>query len=1394
MTSTLNAELAGLDLSPTKRALLEARLSGLNQPLRIQHASRGDTPVSFAQERLWFLERLQQGGSVYNVPAVLPLNGTLDEAVLERALGEIVRRHEVLRTTFREVDGAPVQVTAPFQGFALEVADLSRLSGAELDAEVARQVSADAARPFDLVAGPLFRTKLLRLGDARRLLLLCMHHIVSDGWSLKVLCQELATLRVAYAEGRQSPLSDLTVQYADYSAWQRSRWSGETATRQLAYWRERLTGAPEVLELPADRARPAVPTFRGGAVPVRVAPEVLEQLRAMARSEGATLYMVVLAAFQVLLARYSGSEDVVVGTPVAGRTQREVEDLIGLFVNLLVLRTDLAGDPAFRTLVGRVREVVLGAYEHQDMPFERLVAELQPERSLSYSPLFQVTFSLDSGDEPAAGGEGHLVEGGDTQIGLTKFDLTLSLAPQGGGLSGVLEYSADLFDRGTVARMAGHLSRVLEQVAANPDRPLSRLELIGRDERGLVLGEWNRTAEHPVSSALHDRFQAQAARTPGAVAVTCGDDSLDYGTLNARANRLARRLRALGVGSESRVGLCSERSLDLVVGILAVLKAGGAYVPLDPAYPPERLAYMAEDSGLRVLLAQEALRGHVPERGIEFVALEDVPADQAEDDLSIQVHPEQLAYVIYTSGSMGRPKGVGVTHGNVLRLFDCTHESFGFGPEDAWTLFHSYAFDFSVWEIWGALLYGGRLVVVPWTISRDSAAFRDLLEREGVTVLNQTPSAFRALAQADEASGGRLDRLRVVIFGGEALQFESLRGWLDRYGTERPRLVNMYGITETTVHVTLHTVSAADLAQEQAASRVGVRIPDLRVYVLDPEGNPSPIGVPGEMYVGGAGLARGYLGRVELTATRFVPDPFSGEAGARLYRSGDRARWRVDGTLDYLGRIDQQVKLRGFRIELGEIEGVLLAQPGITGAVAIVRGESVEAALVAYVTAEGEAASPSALRAALRQHLPEYMVPAVVVPVDRIPLTANGKVDRKALPAPQYGRVDLEADQPRSYLEVQLIQIWEEQLGIEGIGPTQSFFELGGNSLLALRLFAQINRRLSCDLPVATLFTGATVRQMAGAINEQRRSTASAPGALVPLQPQGSLPPIFFVHSADRNVMGYVNLVRYLGKDQPAYGLRDMGDTARPLSRIASEHIESIRSVQPHGPYYLVGWCFGGHVASEMALQLERAGETVAFLGLLDTMAPDIVQLWPQDTDAQLAIALAGDTASRLKRGFRMDQEPLEGLAPDEIVRRVIAEIQAQGAAPADFDEATLSEQCKIIRDRGVCLEGYVPGRFSCAVTLYRATADREPWDAFFASYPEPEQDTMGWCRHARVDVFPVPGNHVTLGSEPHVRVLAQHMRDSLAAARERSAAAGEHMVSVDTPAEATRMQSARRP
>jgi amino acid adenylation domain-containing protein len=1119
----------------------------------------GALPLSFAQERLWFIDRLEPGGATYNIPAALRLAGAMDEAALERALGEIVRRHEVLRTTFDEVDGSPVQVIAPFGGFAVPVEDLSGLSDADREAAVRRRAGEEARRGFDLSAGPLFRATLLRLGAEEHVLLLTMHHIISDGWSGGVLFRELSALYEAYREGRESPLPELPVQYADYAVWQREQLAGEVLDRQMAYWKERLAGAPELLKLPTDHPRPAVQTFRGAYERIDLPLELLERLQALGRSEGATLYMVMLSAFQVLLAKYAGSEDVVVGSPIAGRTRKEIEELIGFFVNTLVLRTDLSGDPGFREALRRAREVTLGAYENQEVPFEKLVAELQPERSLSHSPLFQVLFSLQDREQPAGGLAGLHAGGVAAELGITKFDLELEFVVHPRGMRGVLNYSTDIFERDTIARMLGHLERVLEQVAADADVRLSELELLGEAERALVLEEWNRIeAEYPADRCIHERFEAQAARTPDGVAVTYEGDSLTYAELNGRANQLAHYLRRRGVGPEARVGICLERSLEMVVGILAILKAGGAYVPLDPAYPADRLAFILADSATPVLLTRETLRGALPaHEGVEVVSLDgaaaEIAAESAENPQS-GASPDTLAYVIYTSGSTGTPKGALIEHRNVARLFTATDEWFGFGADDVWTLFHSYAFDFSVWELWGALLYGGRVVVVPFDVSRDPEAFHGLVQREGVTVLNQTPSAFRQFIRVDGERGGEL-ALRNVIFGGEALEPASLREWVERRGAETPRLVNMYGITETTVHVTYRPLSREDVFGG-SGSPIGVRIPDLRLYVLDPARRPVPVGVPGELYVGGAGVARGYLNRPELTAERFVDDPF---AAGRLYRTGDRVRWMADGTLEYLGRLDEQVKIRGFRIELGEIEVRLAEHPDVREAVVVAREDGQDdRRLVAYVVGDADA---EALRAHLRQSLPEYMVPAAFVALDALPLTANGKVDRKALPAPEgdaYAAREYEA--PVGEIEQAVAAIWAELLGAERVGRRDHFFDLGGHSLLAVRVVARVRQALGVEAQIRDLFIQPVLADFAAGLETAARAEGTA---IVPVERAGPLALSFaqqrlwFIEQ-----MEGVGATYHIPMPLRLRGELDRGALVRALDRIVARH-EALRTTFP---------------------------------------------------------------------------------------------------------------------------------------------------------------------------------------------------------------------------------------
>jgi amino acid adenylation domain-containing protein len=1066
------AELAGR-VEEIRRADLPAL------PPVVPTGRTGALPLSFAQERLWFLDRLEPGSTAYNIPVAWRLGGALDQAALERALGEIVRRHEALRTVFREVDGSPVQVIAPFGGFALPVEELSGLGDADREAAVRRRAGEEAGRPFDLSAGPLFRAALLRLGAEYHVLLLSMHHVVSDGWSMGVLFRELSTLYAAYREGGESPLAELAVQYADYAVWQREQLEGEVLDRQLSYWRERLSGAPELLELPTDHPRPAVQTYRGASVPVELSPELLERLQALGRSEGTTLYMTLLGAFQVLLSRYGAGDDVVVGSPIAGRTRGEVEALIGFFVNTLVLRTDLSGDPGFREVLRRVREVTLGAYEHQEVPFEKLVAELRPERSLSHSPLFQVTFTL----QTAGGGGGALpgleVGGVDAAMEIAKFDLSLTLAATAQGLRGGLGYSTDLFERGTVERMVGHLERVLEEAAADADVRLSRLALTGPEERARVVVEWNRTDRpFPRGVCVHDLFEAQVRERPGAAALVWGEEELTYRELDARANQLAHHLVRLGVGPDVRVGVLLERSAELIVSILAVLKAGGCYVPLDPGYPPERLRLMLADSGARVLLSRGGLASVIPGSDLDVVHL-----DQAADALASEpieaprsgAAAENLAYIVYTSGSTGKPKGVMVAHRHVVQLVVET-DYVRIRPGDRIAQASNAAFDALTFEAWGAFLNGATLVGIPRDVLLSPPALHRMLRDERITTLYQTTALLNQLSREQPDV---FAPLRDVLFGGQAVDADSVRRLLKAGGPER--LLHMYGPTETTAWCSWEQVE--HVAEDALTVSVGRPTGNQRIYLLDSALNPVPVGVPGEAYVGGAGVVRGYLERPGLTGERFVPDPFASEPGARMYRSGDRLRWKADGRLEFIGRVDEQVKIRGFRIEPGEIEAVLSAHAEVREARVIAsRDASGEKRLVAYVVGAVEAAG---LREHLRESLPEYMVPAAFVVLEQLPLTPSGKLDVRALPAPELAA---EADRyvaPRTPVEEVLAEIWAEVLRVERVGVHDSFFELGGHSLLIMRLLSHVQTTFDLRISIRTVFSMPTLEAMAGEIERR---------------------------------------------------------------------------------------------------------------------------------------------------------------------------------------------------------------------------------------------------------------------------------------------------------------------
>lgn len=1106
-------------LSPVKRALLERLKRGKavqQEVLSITRREEAETAVlSFAQQRLWFLEQLHEPDlPAYNIPTATRFKGQLDIPALTQSLNQVIQRHEILRTTFHVgEEKRPFQRITPSLTIPLPITDLSPMPAVEQERVVNRLITQETQIPFDLSDGPLLRARLFHLAPNDHILFINMHHIISDGWSTGVFTREIALLYESlHLSPDVSPLPPLPIQYADFALWQRQQLQGDLLETQLVYWKRQLGGALPILELPTDRPRPPQQTFRGGLHTFTLPNTLVVALKTLAQKENSTLFMVLLAAFKVLLHRYTNQEDILVGSPIASRNQVELENLIGFFVNTLVFRTDLSGDPSFRELLRRVRQVTLGAYANQDLPFDKLVEELRPERNLSYNPIFQVIFALQNTPIEIPPMPGLTANYLPVETGTTKFDMTWLLEETAENLTATIEYSTDLFDAATIARFSDHFRVLLTGIAANPDEVISRLPLLTPAEHHQLLHQWsNSQTSYLPDHCIHQRFEAQAAQTPDAIALTFQDTDLTYAELNEQANQLAHHLQKLGVEPEVLVGICLERSLEMMVAVLAVLKAGGGYVPLDPAYPPERLSFILKDADIPVLLTQSYLLPDLPEKtAARIICLDTDWAMRVEADDSLptenphsHIQPHHVAYVIYTSGSTGKPKGVLVSHYNVVRLFQATDHWYNFNNQDVWTLFHSYAFDFSVWEMWGALLYGGRLVVVPYWVSRSPDAFYDLLCRQKVTVLNQTPSAFRQLMRAEEKVWGRADRpflaLRYVIFGGEALELNSLRPWFERHGDERPFLINMYGITETTVHVTYRPIRLPDL-ETAPGSVIGHPIPDLQIYILDQNQQPVPIGVPGEIYVGGAGVAHGYLNRPELTAQRFIPVNseqypvlttqypvaflLSTEywSLSTVYRTGDLARWLPDGDIEYLGRIDQQVKIRGFRIELGEIESTLTSHPAVREALVVARqDEQDNKQLVAYIVPRpNRPAHLGDIRLFLKTRLPDYMVPAHLVLLDAFPLTNNGKIDRRALPAPANARPEVAKAYvpPQTAVEQTLADIWAEVLHVRHVGIEDNFFDLGGDSIRSIQVLYQAQEK-GLNLTLPQLFQYQTISQLA---------------------------------------------------------------------------------------------------------------------------------------------------------------------------------------------------------------------------------------------------------------------------------------------------------------------------
>ncbi|MBD2775781.1 non-ribosomal peptide synthetase [Iningainema tapete] len=1053
----------------------------------IERISRdGEIPVSFAQQRLWFLTQLEPESPFYNIPGAVRLQGQLNIAAFSESLNEIMRRHEALRTNFKTVEGRPVAFISAVTQLRLPMIDLSELPFAQREAEVYREALAEAQQPFDLNSAPLLRVKLLRLGEQEYIALFTMHHIASDGWSIGVLVREVAALYQAFSTGQPSPLRELPIQYADFAAWQRQWLKTEVLESQLSYWRLQLDGAPAVLELPTDHPRPVVGTFRGSTYSFELSQQLSVALKTLSQQEKSTLFMTLLAAFKILLGGYTVREDIVVGSPIANRNYAEIEGLIGFFVNILVLRTQLSGNPTFRELLHRVREVALGAYAHQDLPFEQLVEQLQPQRSLSYTPLFQVMFVLQNAPMSVLELSGLTLSPVESHTSTAKFDLTLYIKETAGQLVATWEYNTDLFAAQTIHRMAGHFQILLEGIVANPDQHIWELPLLTKAERKTLLIEWNNTfAEYPQDTCIHQLFESFVERTPEAIAVVFGTDTITYRELNTKANQLAHYLRKQGVKPEVLVGICVERSLLMMIGLLGILKAGGAYVPLDPAYPQERLAFMLEDTQLPVLLTTAQLVN--PEHQAQVVYLDtdwDSIALESQHNPINYTKDDNLAYVIYTSGSTGKPKGVCGLHRGAVNRFHWMWQKYPFTQGEVCCQKTSLNFVDSVWEIFGPLLQGIPTVIVPDRVVLDPQQFVATLAQHNVTRLVLVPSLLRMLLDTEDLQL-RLPKLKLWVTSGEALSIDLLQKF--RLVMPNSTLLNLYGSSEVSADVTCHSIS---FQEERNSVVIGRPIANTQVYVLNQHMQPVPIGIPGELHIGGAGLARGYLNRPNLTNERFIPNPFTDfELNGCLYKTGDRCRYLPNGDLEYLGRIDYQVKIRGFRIELGEIEAVLAQHPDVRESVVVAHSdESGSQLLVAYVVCQPEQVLTIAqLRHFLESKLPNYMMPAAFVLLETLPLTPNGKVDRKALPAPDTVRPELEAvyQPPQTEIEQAIANIWQELLHIEDVGIYDNFFELGGHSLLLVQIHSKLQKRFQRDFPLVEMFQYPTISHLAKYLSQE---------------------------------------------------------------------------------------------------------------------------------------------------------------------------------------------------------------------------------------------------------------------------------------------------------------------
>ena len=1343
-----------VELATRKQEILsflgEASLATLPDPIK-PVSREGKLLLSFAQKRLWVLSRLEPENFAYNIPSYFRLQGRLNVQVLESSLNEIVRRHEVLRTCYSYVEGQPALKIKPAESLPLPLIDLQALPEAAQWNEAVRLAHSDSIQPFDLGRSPMLRVLLLKLAPESHIFLLNVHHIAFDGWSFGVLTKELSAIYTAYVRGQPSPLPELGIQYADFATWQQQQLQRDTLKSQLAYWQKQLSGSLNVLDLPTDRPRPARQTANGGSVFFNLSRSTTDDLKSLSQREEVTLFVTLLAAFGTLLMRHSGQEEILVGTPISNRNRTEIEELIGFFVNTLVMRTDLSGDPAFRTLMRRVQDVAVNAYAHQDVPFEKLVEALKPERDVSRSPIFQVMFSLEHSPVTPLELPGLEPTWVEIQSSGAQFDLSLYLTETNHSIVGRFSFNSDLFDHATIARMAEQFQILLAEVIRNSEQRLHEVPLLTARDRDDLLA-WNRTGDDYSSTlGIHELFEIHAQRAPNAVAVECGGERLTYRELNDRSDRLAQHLQTLGVGAGAFVGVCVDRSVGMAVALLGILKAGASYLPLDLAFPRERLTFMLDEAKPHALVTETDLLDKLPSHSSAVVCLDHFSWTTERSPVK---RPDRLgrAYLLYTSGSTGQPKGVEVSHRAVVNFLHSMRATPGMDENDILLSVTTFSFDIFGLELWLPLTTGAKVVIARGETCKDGRLLARAIASSGATVMQATPTTWRMLLQSGWQGNPRMK----LLCGGEAWSKDLAASLLPKCGS----LWNMYGPTETTIWSAVYRIGA------DAEVRVGPPIANTQFYVVDSHLRLQPMGVPGELLIGGDGLADGYLNRPELTAEKFIANPVDGgpfdkDPDSRLYRTGDLVRRLPGDTIEFLSRLDHQVKLRGFRIELGEIENFLQTHASVKEAVVVLSKDD-EPRLVAYcVLAKESEVTAAGLRQLLRSKLPEYMIPSELVFLPDLPLTPNGKVDRKALLAmPRAPReAKTAATEPRDHLERQLTALWEKVLNVRPVHSSDNFFDLGGHSFAAVQLLSEIHKLTGKNLPLATLFQAATVESLAEIL---RKDDAPSWSILVPINPRGSKPPLFLVHGAEGNLLLYRQLVGHLGSEQPVYGLQSQGlngdqALADSVEEMASSYIREIVAIQPEGPYLVGGYCLGGLIAFEMAQQLTAAGKEVGLVVMLETYNPNAVS--PAQNRFALLHRLQNAWFHSANLAMIPNTERRKFLREKLDIARIRVGIRLRALAYR-FQNADLKKIHSIyphllvtqVNDRAA--SRYLPTPYRGRVALIRPKR-------FFAGL---DGLTLGWNGLIRggLEVHEVPVNPRGMLVEPFCRTLADLVRKCL--------------------------------